>query len=326
MLRTRSTLLASIVGFSLVGLTSDARAADHLEAPGVFADGRLDINDVYAFQSPANPDNVVLIMTVNPAAGVMSPTTFNPLGVYELNVDNDGDARADITFAVTFGRPLKNGRQSVLVRRNGRLIARGLTGRNVRVRAIGGGTFLADVFDDPFFFDLLGFRDDFTFTGDDFFEGLNVSAFVLEIPRATLGNDRVGVWGRTLVDGVQFDRMGRPAINTVLIATGFKDSFNDGDPVDDLADFGEMVSERITMLSGNATLADMLTMVLLPDILTIDTSNPAGFEVLNGRQLADDVIDVELTILTNEALTSDGVNANDNEFLNVFPYLAPPNP
>ena len=43
-----------------------ARAADHLDAPILVGNGQLDINDVYAFQSPSNADNTVLIMTVNP--------------------------------------------------------------------------------------------------------------------------------------------------------------------------------------------------------------------------------------------------------------------
>jgi hypothetical protein len=62
--------------------------------------------------------------------------------------------------------------------------------------------------------------------------------------------------------------------------------------------------------------------VLLPDILTVDTSNPAGF--LNGRGLADDVIDVEYALVTNGAVTTDCVS-NDSAFTDTFPYLAPPN-
>ncbi|HSB86400.1 MAG TPA: DUF4331 family protein, partial [Ilumatobacteraceae bacterium] len=67
-------------------------AADHLDAPGVKADGRTDINDVYAFKSPTNTDNTVLIMTVNPLAGVVSGTTFHPDATYRFNIDDNGDA------------------------------------------------------------------------------------------------------------------------------------------------------------------------------------------------------------------------------------------
>jgi hypothetical protein len=58
-------------------------------------------------------------------------------------------------------------------------------------------------------------------------------------------------------------------------------------------------------------------------VLTFDTSNASGF--LNGRQLANDVIDAELNLLTKGAVTGDGVNGNNVSFLGAFPYLAPPN-
>ncbi|MGZ4256276.1 MAG: DUF4331 family protein [Gaiellaceae bacterium] len=62
--------------------------------------------------------------------------------------------------------------------------------------------------------------------------------------------------------------------------------------------------------------------MLLPDILTFDTSSSAGF--LNGRKLTDDVIDAELGLITNGAVPGDCV-ANDSTFLSGFPYLGSPN-
>jgi hypothetical protein len=56
-------------------------------------------------------------------------------------------------------------------------------------------------------------------------------------------------------------------------------------------------------------------------VLTIDTSSSDGF--LNGRRLQDDVIDAELGLVTNGALTSDCVDSNDAVFSTTFPYLAP---
>jgi hypothetical protein len=61
------------------------------------------------------------------------------------------------------------------------------------------------------------------------------------------------------------------------------------------------------------------------------TSFYDGTNVLTGRKLDDDVIDVELTLIfggangmSNPGLTSDQVNANDKAFLTTFPYLANP--
>ena len=44
----------------------------------------------------------------------------------------------------------------------------------------------------------------------------------------------------------------------------------------------------------------------------------------NGRRLTDDVIDIELGLITEGAITSDFID-NDSAFLDEFPYLAPPN-
>ena len=61
--------IAALMTLVLPALT--AGGADHLDAPLVQADGRTDINDVFAF---SNGSNTVLVMTVNPLAGVLSPT------------------------------------------------------------------------------------------------------------------------------------------------------------------------------------------------------------------------------------------------------------
>ena len=54
------------------------------------------------------------------------------------------------------------------------------------------------------------------------------------------------------------------------------------------------MTARITALSGDAAYAEAIAPVLIPDVLTFELGNPAGF--LNGRQLADDVIDAELSL------------------------------
>lgn len=298
-----------------------ATAADHLDSPSVQSDGRLDINDLYAFQSPTNPNNAVLVMTVNPLAGVLSGTAFSSAGVYEIHVDNNGDAVADKSFFIYFNAP-RRGTQNVLVlRANGSVLASGKTEQNIAIA--GGGKFQAGLFDDPFFFDLNGFNNGFNFTGDDFFEGMDVTAMILEIPRTELGGTNVAVWARTVVGGQQFDRMGRPAINTALIPSGQKNAFNAGVPANDSANFGATVRASIASLNGGDTAtAAALTAILLPDVLTVDVTSSAGF--LNGRQLANDVIDAELNLLTNGGVTTDLVNANDVAFRTTFPYLAVP--
>jgi hypothetical protein len=92
-----------------------SQAADHLEAPLVAEDGRTDINDLYAFQSPEDPSRRVLVMTVNPATGALSRTTFDPDGIYRFHIDTDAtlgrgpDATKDKMISVGFGAPDASG-------------------------------------------------------------------------------------------------------------------------------------------------------------------------------------------------------------------------
>jgi Domain of unknown function (DUF4331) len=301
-----------------------AGAADHLDAPGVRADGRTDINDVYTFKSPTDPNNTVLIMTVNPVAGVVSGTTFHPNAKYRFNVDNNGDAIADTVIEAKFDKVRNDGSQGVAVKVNGS--GRGTKGKGTVGSPValerGNGRFIAGVFDDPFFFDLDGFRNNFQFTGANFFSGLNVSAIVVEVPSSLLGTDGIGVWATTSIDDAVIDQMGRPAINTALIASSRKDLFNRTPPSQQRSVFGAEVTAAITALSGDADYAAAIANVLIPDILTFEIGNSAGF--LNGRAPADDVIDAELSVLTKGGLTTDGV-ANDSAFPGVFPYLSPAN-
>lgn len=329
MTKPRQVTLVATLMFSLCTLAA-VRAADHLEAPALRTAGQgdRDINDIYAFQSPVDANNTVLIMTVNPFAGVMnpfgttSPTSFGTDVDYQLEVDNNGDAIADVTFSTTFG-PVVGGAQTYTVNRNGVPYSAGTTGA-ISASAAGPST-TAGLFDDPFFFDFVGFNDGLNFTGDDTFAGANVSAIVLEVPSADIvgADSNVGVTARTVVGGMQIDRMGRPAISTVLIPSGRKDEFNGADEASDFANFGADVNAAIAGLSDQAN-ADALTPILLPDVLTFDVSNSSGF--LNGRQLQDDVIDAELTLLTGSSTPiGDGVNGNDVPFQSIFPYLAPAN-
>ncbi len=315
-----------------LGPVAVVRAADHLDAPALRTAGQggRDINDVYAFQSPNNSANTVLVMTVNPFAAMVNPfgtvsaRTFDPTVEYQFRIDNDGDAVADVTYATTFTAAVA-GVQTLSTTRSGVPVAMGSTGIDVPVT--GGGMLHTALFEDPFFFDLVGFNNGFMFTGDDTFAGADISAIVLEVPSTQLqngANTNIGVWARTLVGGIQIDRMGRPAINTALIPSARKDEFNQSAPANDPANFGADVQASIQSLNGgNAAHAAAVTGILLPDVLTFDTSSASGF--LNGRRLQDDVIDTVLATVTNGGLTTDMVNSNDAAFSGVFPYLAAPN-
>ncbi|HTG40794.1 MAG TPA: DUF4331 family protein, partial [Methylomirabilota bacterium] len=145
------------------------------------------------------------------------------------------------------------------------------------------------------------------------------------------------IWATTAIQtksGWQrIDRMGRPAINTVFnITDGEKDLSNLVNPADDRSTMKDTTVAVLNALSAVVVHAgatgytpaqiNAIANVLLPDTLRIKLGSTAGF--LNGRKPADDVINAEFSLVTNGALTSDGVNANDKAFLSAFPYLAAP--
>ena len=334
----------------VVGLAAlPVRAADHLDAPTTKKDGRIDINDVFVFH-PGDPQNLsrtVLVMTVNPAAGVISGDRLRPGAQYEFLIDTNGDAVQDIAYRLKFsGGPnqkvqLKRAEGAQALKGNsGKKIAKGQVEEIIPVE--GGGSLFVGLRDDPFFFDLASFNDGATFCqeGDkDFFRDFNVTAMALEVPTSALGSS-VGVWGRTVAEGAQVDRMGRPAILTVFIPPNpfevgstspgnMEDAFNSTVPADDRAKWTDEVVNTLLFLSGldgsgyTTDEAIGIARLLLPDILTVDLSTETGF--LNGRGLADDVINAELGLVTKDLLTTDCVN-NDSTFLGDFPYLGVPNP
>ena len=363
-------------------------AADHLDAPalgGATANGQIaphsehgdrDINDVYVFRAPDNANRTVIAMTVNPAINLFGGN-FGTSVRYILNVDKNGDNKADLAYVARFGRvdrdsDAKNPEQDYRIVKytgsNARSFEDGTTvawgesnGGNAKTRY--SLRAWAGVRSDPFFFDLTGFIGTTTklktgtaVGGDalgnhptDFFANLNTNAIVLSIPNSQLP-DTIGVWATTQYrsDGRWHagDQMGRPAINTVFNPVADKDLFNRTAPsrqataydgkfrknvIDGLKFFSSLDSEGAYSNAQAAALAG----VLIPDVLVYSRSSklPAP---LNGRALADDVIDVELNVTTggdplglfsdrdaNGAVPSDGVGPH-TDYLSSFPYLGKP--
>lgn len=139
----------------------------------------------------------------------------------------------------------------------------------------------------------------------------------------------------------QGDQMARPAINTVFVSSADKNTFNTTVPSDMGAAFAAKFQNRLLALNPgyttNALGLDAATFsgFLATDVLNVSTTGVTtffdGVNVLTGRNLSDDVIDVELLLIfggptgaSNPGLTSDHVNANDKPFLSSFPYMANP--
>lgn len=137
------------------------------------------------------------------------------------------------------------------------------------------------------------------------------------------------------------DQMARPGINTVFVDAADKDAFNTTTPSMMGSAFASKFKAKLLALNPGYTTnllgltADQFTGVLATDVLNVSTTKPTTFydgtNVLTGRALADDVIDVELILIfggpdatANSGLTSDHVDGNDKAFLSSFPYLATP--
>ncbi len=140
----------------------------------------------------------------------------------------------------------------------------------------------------------------------------------------------------------QEDQMARPAINTVFVDAPAKDSFNTTIPSQMASKFTTKFKTRLQALNGGlyttnalGQTADDFVGLLVNDVLNVSTTGTTTFydgtNVLTGRKLDDDVINVELLLIfggptgtTNPGLTDDHVDANDKSFLASFPYLASP--
>jgi len=307
-------------------------------------DARLDFTDLYAFPKPGEVGKSILVMNVHPSASANppGPTTaepFAPEAVYELKIDTDGDAVADVAYRVRFSTS-QAGAQTATLRRidgpeaagageGGVLLLEGSpvsTGRESQVTEKGDYRFFAGWRSDPFFCDVEGAGNNLQFTGSDFFADKDVCGIVLEVPDSDLGAAEIRLWARTLVRNerggwVQAERGARPA-QAVLLVDGQRDAYLGGEPADD-ARFVDHFSHALEHSGGySPSEAKRVALTLLPDILPYAPARPARFPG-NGRALTDDAFDSFVQILTNGRLKGDGVGPH-GDLLAEFPYLGLP--
>jgi hypothetical protein len=101
------SMIALVVGYQIL----PGRASSHREAPLISQDPMADNTDLYAFRSPDRPDTVTIIANYiplePPASGPNFPA-FDDSVLYEIHVDNDGDAKEDLTFQFRFRTETRN--------------------------------------------------------------------------------------------------------------------------------------------------------------------------------------------------------------------------
>jgi hypothetical protein len=298
----------------------------------------LNITDLYVFQKPGDTGKTILIMNVNPMPPKLADA-FDPTAVYEFRIDTNGDAVADIAFRVTFS-DYTNGQQAATVRRatSAQAASDGDSGEIIianapvsfegqaEVRESGEYAFFAGRRSDPFFFDLMGFCNNFKFSGNDYFADKDVFGIVLEAPNTALGgNSKVGIWSRVLWshhdEWLQVARLGLPLVSILFNASKEKDLFNHTEPAQQKALFLDRFVDLLESLGHSPTKAQEIAQIFLPDILPYDYASAQGF--LNGRRLTDDVVDIVLNIVTGGKVTTDMVGPH-TDYLAAFPYLGQP--
>ena len=85
--------------------------SSHREAPAIAKDPVADSTDLYAFVSPDAPSTVTLIANYIPLEGPDGGPNFFEFGddvLYAIYVDNNGDARPDVTYQFRFKTQIKN--------------------------------------------------------------------------------------------------------------------------------------------------------------------------------------------------------------------------
>jgi hypothetical protein len=206
------------IGLALVAIVACAAsyliAADHIDAPAVTGTGS-DITDVYAFQSPANADNMVFVVNVQGllAPSATSAASFDEEVMIEINIDNSAtkDNMEDLVIQAAFDNgkvkvygpeaPIQKGLNSTLLKSTPVEANISTYGGNPAMGESNGIKVFAGPRDDPFFFDLNQFKaiiggtaTSFNDPGTDAFAGTNVLALVVEVPKSMLGTGAINIW------------------------------------------------------------------------------------------------------------------------------------
>ncbi|WP_208897901.1 DUF4331 family protein [Streptomyces incarnatus] len=225
--------------------------ADHFSGPRILFDPASDIADVFAFPSPDRPGRLVLALNVFPAA---APTAlFSDALTYRFRIRpvapaterpsfavGDTEYDLDFTFAAPelvqdSDRPVQTG---VCTAPNGTQILFQV-GDETPTETNGLQIFAGPRLD-PFFINLAGVlatdaREKLAFQpdADNVLEGMNVLSIVVEVDTETVfGPDSGPMFGvvcETVVSGgrpVRLERMGRPEIKNVVLASKKFDPVN----------------------------------------------------------------------------------------------------
>ncbi|MEU6260966.1 DUF4331 family protein [Streptomyces sp. NPDC047043] len=337
--------------------------ADHFSGPRILFDPASDIADVFAFPSPDRPGCLVLVLDVFPAA---APTAlFSDAITHRFRVRPLARAAERAGFTVgeteygldfTFAAPGQIPGSDEPVQIGTCTTPSGeqflfQVGDEKPTEAEGLRIFTGPRLD-PFFIDLAGVlaadatqKLAFRPGADNVLDGMNVLSIVVEVdPEVVFGLDcgpLLGVVGETVTSGgrpVRLERMGRPEIKNVVLASKsydpvnsdleIRDLYNEEDAFGVRPDYAGAYRARFDAnlaffdrLDGELVWppdergAHPLTELLLADFLVVDVSKPFSEDscleietallagrphtTCGGRAPNDDIVDTLYTLLVN---------------------------
>ena len=334
----------------------------HFDTPTAREDPRINVCDFYLFEGAPGATVMAMTVNPDAGLSAPDSFREEGLYAFRFDLDGDAreELTLKLRFGTVEHSAQNEHRhvQSFEVRRSvgalatqgldGDIIASGRTGETIDAAA--GVRVFAGLAPDLFAGDgvaLARFRtaafQDNRFDPEAFlnrknlFERRNVSAIVLEVPTPMIGKGRVRSWATASLLGhapeVQVSRWGLPLITHVFMPDeDMHEAYNRATPVADFAQFASQIGKAAAMLTGLAgsaaepeEYAKRLIEKLCPTTLPYELGTAASFDFagINGRALADDVMDVVLTLATNTAL-GDGVRPDAKRIRPEFPYFGEP--
>ncbi len=304
--------------------TPTALASDHQDT--TFLATKLtaaDLTDLFVFESPTDPKNVVLVMDFDPLIVSGEKRPFDPNVLYQFKIDNTGDSIEDVVLQFNING--QGSQQTVTVRGPCRpttvgtesaLLPVSWTGQlNQTFATYNGMKFFVGTRKDPFFFDLeqffkiipdrnyllqpnpsppfqvLSFRP--PGQAQDFFTPFNVHSIIVELPRKLLGKGKIGAWMTTSVktprlrngNFAQIERLAVPALNELFMDFKAHNNSNLQTPTKDASNQSQFIQAFVKAIGRPQGIADAVISVAIPDVIQADLSKPSGSYF--GTQLAN---------------------------------------
>ncbi|MCW5318497.1 DUF4331 domain-containing protein [Nostoc sp. KVJ3] len=299
----------------LIYATPKALASDHQDT--TFLATKLtaaDLTDLFVFESPTDPKNVVLVMDFDPLIVSGEKRPFDPNVLYQFKIDNTGDSIEDVVLQFNING--QGSQQTVTVRGPCRpttvgtesaLLPVSWTGQlNQTFAAYNGMKFFVGTRKDPFFFDLeqffkiipdrnyslqpnpsppfqvLSFRP--PGQAKDTLAPFNVHSIIVELPRKLLGKGKIGAWMTTSVktprlrngNFAQIERLAVPALNELFMDFKAHNNSNLQTPTKDASNQSQFIQAFVKAIGRPQGIADAVISVAIPDVIQADLSKPSG--------------------------------------------------